>query len=286
MFRIRARGSLFFVLLLGSILTPGLQADDSFDALLMQAAERYSSGQPAEGIVLATRAIALEPENARGYFLRGRMHEEQKQPGKAVEDFTKLLELAPNAAIAYQLRGAEYFKLGRMEESVRDFDKFLELMPQQAAQHWQRGISLYYAGNYDAGRKQFELHHTVNANDVENAAWHFLCVARDANLQKAREMLLPVERDARTPMMEIYAVFGGKGTIEAVLRAARAGTPSEAELKKRLFYAHLYIGLFHEAAGDEPLARSHLFKAADDYRIDHYMGEVARVHADLLRKKN
>ncbi len=26
-------------------------------------------------------------------------------------------------------------------------------------------------------------------------------------------------------------------------------------------------------------------KAADDYRIGHYMGDVARVHRDLLKKE-
>jgi lipoprotein NlpI len=283
MFRIRALGNVFFALIF-LFLHPALQAAESFDALLKEAAEAYAGGRASDALVLATRAIEAEPDNARGYFLRGRMHEEQRQPAKAVEDFTKLLQLAPNAAIGYQLRGAEWFKLGRMEEAIRDFDQFLERMPQQKPQHWQRGIALYYGGKYEEGRKQFELHHTVNANDAENAAWHFLCLAREATLDQARQALLPVERDARVPMMQVYALFAGQGTADEVLAAARAGTPSEAELTQRLFYAHLYIGLFHEAGGNETLAQTHISKAAGDYSIDHYMGEVARVHAGLFGK--
>ena len=53
----------------------------------------------------------------------------------------------------------------------------------------------------------------------------------------------------------------------------------------RLFYTHLYLGLYYEAAGKEKLARGHLIKAADDHRIGHYMWDVAHVHANILRAK-
>jgi lipoprotein NlpI len=55
-------------------------------------------------------------------------------------------------------------------------------------------------------------------------------------------------------------------------------------LRQQLFYAHLYLGLYHEATGDQPRALEHLTKAAGDYQPGHYMGDVARVHRDLLRK--
>ncbi len=36
---------------------------------------------------------------------------------------------------------------------------------------WQRGLALYYTERFADGQKQFELHKTVNPNDVENRAW-------------------------------------------------------------------------------------------------------------------
>ena len=48
---------------------------------------------------------------------------------------------------------------------------------------------------------------------------------------------------------------------------------------------HLYLGLYYEATGDGRLALEHLTKAADDHPFPHYMGDVARVHRDLLRKQ-
>src|SRR5262245_23425320 len=74
----------------------------------------------------------------------------------------------------------------RIRESAAEFDQLARLVPDQAPQLWQRGIALYYAGRYEDCRAQFESHRTVNPNDVENAAWHFLCVARAESPQQAR----------------------------------------------------------------------------------------------------
>ena len=51
-----------------------------------------------------------------------------------------------------------------------------------------------------------------------------------------------------------------------------------------LFYAHLYLGLYHEALGDKKKARAHIDVAAKKHTSPHYMGDVARLHARLLAK--
>ena len=204
---------------------------------------------------------------------------------KAVADYDAGLKLNTNAPIAYQRRGEAHFRLGHFKESIADFDRFIELVPAQAPQHWQRGIALYYAGRYEDGRKQFELHQTVNPRDVENAVWHFLCVARASGAEKARAALIPIDGDARVPMAQVHALFAGKAKPEDVLAAARAGEPPPDRLDNQLFYAHLYLGLYFEAMGDARLAREHVFKAATGFKADHYMGDVARVHAQVLRKQ-
>ena len=61
-----------------------------------------------------------------------------------------------------------------------------------AADFWQRGIALYYAGRYQDCREQFESHRTVNPDDVENAAWHFLvCCARRVSGESGSGRFLP-----------------------------------------------------------------------------------------------
>jgi lipoprotein NlpI len=209
-------------------------------------------------------------------------HVAKREHALAIADFDQILKLRPDWAEAYNHRGAELFKMGHIRQSLEDFDRAIELEPAQAPQHWQRGISLYYAGRYEDGRKQFELHQTVNGNDVENAAWRYLCMARAGTVQAARASILPIEHDSRIPMMQIYALYKGQAVVDDVLGAANAGNPLPSALNERLFYAQLYIGLYYEAAGNAKAAREHIARAVE-HRVDHYMGDVARVHLQLLK---
>lgn len=176
-------------------------------------------------------------------------------------------------------RAIEDFLAGHLSESVTGFDRVATLVPQVAPQLWQRGIALYYAGRYQDCRAQFESHRSVNPNDVENPAWHYLCVAKAESPEKARAALLPVGPDQRSPMREIYEMFRGTMTPDAVLRAA--GADSSAR-----FFAELYVGLYFDAAGDRTRAIQHLRRAADHaYReAGGYMHRVAQLHP-LLRTR-
>jgi lipoprotein NlpI len=175
-------------------------------------------------------------------------------------------------------RAVADFLDGRLAESVAGFDTLARLDPDRAPQLWQRGIALYYAGRFKDCRLQFESHRTVNPNDVENAAWHFLCVARGESPQSARAALLPVGPDARAPMRQIYDMFRGSLTPDAVLAAAGARPESQ-------FYAHLYVGLYAEALGNKDLALEHIKAAADDrFAMGGYMHSVAKLHLDRLQR--
>ena len=170
------------------------------------------------------------------------------------------------------------FQQGRIAPAVDGFDRVAKLVPNYAPQLWQRGIALYYAGRYKDCRAQFESHRTVNPADVENAAWHFLCVARAESAEKAKQALLPVGPDSRVPMREIYEMFRGKYTPEQVMRAAGDGTDAQ-------FYAYLYTGLYYESMGDAERALRQITEAAGDrFSAAGYMHRVARVHRDLLNR--
>ena len=95
----------------------------------------------------------------------------------------------------------------------------LALAPYQ----WQRGISPYCAGPYEDGRKQFEIRQCVNGNDVENAAWWFLCLARAGTIASARASILPIQHDNRI-RMQICALYKGAATVDEVLAGARRET--------------------------------------------------------------
>ncbi len=256
------------------------------DKLINESRAAFKNGKTDEALSLATRAISASPKNPKFYYFRGSLFEAVHQPAKALPDYGAALGLEPRAVEILERRGELHFKLGQFKESIADFDRVLSLAPPQAPHHWQRGIALYYAGRFEDGRKQFELHQTVNPNDVENAVWHYLCVARTQSVEKARAALIDIKGDGRVPMMEIYALYQGKLKPDDVIKAARAGAPAPAKLRNQLFYAHLYLGLYYEAAGDEQQMREHILKAVDEFSEDHYMGDVGRVHAAIIRKKN
>src|SRR5262245_22983115 len=262
-----------------------MAAESRFDELLNQAQAAFGNGQRAEAIALVTKAIEIDPKNFGGYDLRGRFYEAQKEHAKAVEDFTQALKLSPDAAQVFQRRGSEHLKAGHFDQAIRDFDRYLELVPNQKPYHWQRGIALYYAGRYDEARRQFELHQTVNRDDVENAVWHYLCVARLAGVEKARASLIKIQNDRRVPMMAVYALFGGKSTPEDVMAVAKLGAAFPEQLKRQLFYGNFYIGLFYEAAGRGDLARDYISRAVPQAMPADYMGDVAQMHAEILNKR-
>lgn len=261
-----------------------LARGDSVEDHLQQARRALMNKQADKAVELAGKAIGADPKDARGYLLRGSGYEILRQHEKAIADFTRCLELDPKRAAPYDHRGSEQFILGHIKESLDDFDKFLELQPKEAPGHWKRGISLYYAGRYEEGRKQFKDGDKIFADDVENAVWHFLCNAKLQGIDKARAELLKTGQDKRVPMMEVYDLFLGKCKPADVLAAAEAGDVPAELRKQQLFYAHLYLGLYYDTLGDRRKALDHMGLAAGKYRLG-YMGDVAHVHAQLLRKE-
>lgn len=184
-----------------------------------------------------------------------------------------------------QRRAEALFRLGRIDESVRDFDRVVALAPDAMPHNWQRGVALYYAGRFSDGAEQFARHRAVNPQDVENAAFHFACLARslgpDRGPAAAAKQLIPIERDARVPLMTVHALYAGRATPADVLADATKNDPGPAQLRERLFYGHLYIALWHDAHGRSAVAAAHAARAAGEFAVDGYMGDVARVHAWL-----
>lgn len=203
----------------------------------------------------------------------------------AVKDLTKAVELDPKLFAAIDRRGDAYLKLGKFAEAVADYDAYLKADPKFAPKHWRRGIALYYAGKFEDGVKQFELHKTDNPQDVENAAWHYLCNVKVVGKEKAQQALIDVTDDARVPMAEIQKLFAGKLKPADVLAAAEKTKAGTAAGTSARFYAHLYVGLWYEAEGEEKKVREHLSAAVEKYVVPDYMWDVGRAHLEVLKAK-
>ena len=101
----------------------------------------------------------------------------------------------------------------------------------------------------------------------------------------------PAVRDERrVPLMHLYRLFRGQATVDDVLAACQTPGLEPAEARARRFYADLYLGLYHVSQERPKLALERLEAAADPQNADPlnpgrgYMWDVARAHAELLRR--
>lgn len=258
---------------------------DTVPELLTKAKAALGRGDADEAARFAGHAILAEPQNVDANLLRAAAYSAMGRHADAIVDYDRVIAAEPKTAIAYDRRGSEHFKLGRFDKAIDDFDRFLRFHPEEEPGHWRRGIAYYYAGRYKEGAKQFEGYQRVDGNDVENAVWRFLCVAKSVSLRDARTSMLKIGHDSRVPMMEVYGLFSGRSKPQDVLAAVDRGKLSAREKNQRLFLADLYLGLYYDVQGDKPQALDHMTRAAENNQAGGYMGDVARLHLAVLKKE-
>jgi lipoprotein NlpI len=253
--------------------------------LLSEASAAFDRKDYAQAIRLTSEAVAAGKDQPAVYALRAAAYIAADRPKEAIADLDRLLVLNPRQPRLLELRGTEKFKLRQFKGAIADFDQECRLEPAREPWHWKRGLAYYYAGQYDKGRDQFQQYHDREDSDVENAVWRVLCMARmpEVGLKKAQDEILVVRRDPRVPMMEVYALFAGKAKPSDVVTAIEQGRPDERERNTREFYGNLYLGLYFDMTGDVKRAAGHL-KLAVAHPIEHFMGDIAKLHLDVLTK--
>lgn len=192
-----------------------------------------------------------------------------------LNQWNQIIHSRPNHPQAYIRRGMVKFKLAKIDESITDFDQAETIAPHLSPYLWQRGLSYYYAQRFEEGAKQFELDLTVNAQDVEETVWRYLCIARLKGVTEALNSLLLVRNDPRLVMRCVYELYAGNCTTDDVLAAG------QKEGKRGTFYSHLYVGLYYEAQEDVEQSCKHIVTAVHEYLLDDYMWHLASVHQRL-----
>ena len=242
------------------------------DGRLLKAKTSLAAQDYAAARQFAQSAADAAPNRPAGHVLLGDALAGLRQDGPAVAAYTAALALDPDRPDVLDRRGDLHLRAGRFAAAVADFDAVLAARPALAPSHWRRGIALYYAGRFADGADQFVAHRQVNPGDVENVVWHYLCVARAETPAAARGKLLPLERERRPVLPEVYELFAGRGSVAAVAAAGEKFGPVGR------FYANLYLGLYFDSAGDRPAAVERLTAAVAGRPAGFYMGDVAAVH--------
>ena len=86
-------------------------------------------GQNLQAVKVYSRAIELNPANAKTFFLRGLAHEARSEHDLAIADYTEAIRLDPKQSRFYRHRGVNRFANEDCDQAVADFDEALRLDP-------------------------------------------------------------------------------------------------------------------------------------------------------------
>ena len=237
-------------------------------------------------IAIAQETPKVKPEqiSIEGWSQRVEQALKEGKSDQALKEIDAAIASRPDNAQLYIMRGSLKFRSGKIADSIPDFDKSIVLEPQLKPYLWQRGIALYYADKFKEGLEQFAIHREVNPNDVENAFWHFLCNVKLNGLQAAQKDVLLAGHDTRAPLMQVQKLIQGVLTPEDVIAACEKGGAGAQGHKLTRFYGYLYIGLYYDAIDELDKAKKYL-QLCIDQDVPSYMGDVGKIHLDLLNKR-
>ncbi len=252
---------------------------------IQAAADALRAGNAEAAAEISTRLLdRLSDPDPSALWIRAHARELLEDYAGALEDLRRLVQIEEPQPRTLVALGEAAFKAAHMAASIAAFDAAVEAEDRIGPHLWQRGISAYYAERFEDGARQFEVHRTVNPQDVENSVWHFLCVAAVEGFETARSGLIPVDSDSRVPMAQVFDLFRGTGSVEQVLEAAARARASGQRGSADL-YAHLYLGLYYEARGEAMLSAREIDKAVRTRQPRHYMWQVARIHQQMRTRE-
>ena len=106
--------------------------DKLLSKYLQRGDQRLFAKKYDEAIDDYNEAIALKPNYAPVYSIRGYAYRIKGDFESAIKDYTKLIELRPDNADAYCDRGIAYSKNGDFERAIQDFNKAIQIKPNLA----------------------------------------------------------------------------------------------------------------------------------------------------------
>jgi tetratricopeptide (TPR) repeat protein len=112
----------------------------------------WDAGDSTTALHEISRAISLEPDEAKHYYDRGTMYLNLDRLDEAFADLSRSLKLKP-AAQAFQNRGLVYCRRKQFEPAIADFDQALQLNPHLLLAWRNRAMSHFYLQHFELARR-------------------------------------------------------------------------------------------------------------------------------------
>jgi len=251
-------------------------ADYFFRAKNYEAAVKYFS-----------KAIDVNPDEAKLYHYRGLAYESCKQHASAIKDYDKAIALKPDApevhyslgniyntlgnydsalkninqtlahkpdhGKAYYLRGLIYSNRRQYKSAIDDFSKAIEHGENHFLAYYSRGGAYYRAGEYDAAVKDFETCIRLNPNDHDvyfNIGVIFYKRGRyDSSIEKSTRALELKPNMITALNLRANAYFKTKQYEKAIpdYIACRSLKPDQYDVCYNLGNAYRNVGQYNKA---------------------------------------
>jgi tetratricopeptide (TPR) repeat protein len=129
------------------------------------AAVRWRKGETVETARLMKSYVALQPNDAAGFYLLGAALLRQELITEARAALQRSLNLKADPDTEY-LIGESLEKAGDRAEAINTFRRVVEARPDHAAAHAALGAAYREAGNYAEARRELERATELDANDL------------------------------------------------------------------------------------------------------------------------
>lgn len=107
-----------------------------------RAIAHYDLREYEEAVSDLSKALEIDPDDERAYLVRGLAYTKQKDYEPAIQDHTRAVQLAPEFAVAYVARGNAYLSAMNAEQALADYERALEINPEYKAAEGARTLAL------------------------------------------------------------------------------------------------------------------------------------------------
>jgi serine/threonine protein kinase len=114
---------------------------NSSERWLEEGSALQEAGRYEEAIEAYSRAIALDPQNAYAYSVRGDAYSDLEQYRRAIKDYGRAIALDPQNAETYNDRGLAYASLNQHELAIENYNRAITINPQVASAYGGRALA-------------------------------------------------------------------------------------------------------------------------------------------------
>jgi tetratricopeptide (TPR) repeat protein len=113
------------------------------DDLIASAIARESKGDYRGILTDMDRAIAIDPQKDRLFYIRGNAKSELGDRQGAIDDYSRDITINPKRAEAYYNRGNIRYKLGDWQQALTDYNSSIDVNPHRVAAFYNRANAKY-----------------------------------------------------------------------------------------------------------------------------------------------